>query len=368
MPSKELYTLARDYQECEPEKVFSENDLFAVEMLDGTPCYVSIVEGALAGYLGKKGLSAYLRLCLQDPEAPALTLTELENSQECYLVTLNNSKEDLEEKELEELTSFDLPFAENAFPQFRIKRQYLFPWYLQKDDEENLLRLLKAIMFAKNYFAKFGKETREASLNPWLESLGLEAIETTEYVPYLQAEGDTFSVTAKVLPDDAYSIEFPQAEIEDPALLEQFKLIKAKPGKVLYYATFLFPDPVMSAKIPAPVFPVVEMLYDPQKHDLLDVFMVEDYEEGHVGLVSRLLNYIQQNGKPQAIHCFGDRSFPLLNALCKQLGIRLMQGTFNQELESLKEFFVLQGREQEGEEPGHEHVHDHTCEHHHHSH
>jgi hypothetical protein len=126
----------------------------------------------------------------------------------------------------------------------------------------------------------------------------------------------------------------------------------------------------MSAKDPAPIFPVVEMLYDPQKHDLLDVFMVENYEDGHVGFVSRLLNYIQQNGKPQAIHCFGDRSYPLLSSLGKQLGIRIMQGAFNQELESLKEFFVLQGREQDpgSESPGPEHIHDHNCEHHHHSH
>jgi ABC-type nickel/cobalt efflux system permease component RcnA len=108
------------------------------------------------------------------------------------------------------------------------------------------------------------------------------------------------------------------------------------------------------------------MLYDPQKHDLLDVFMVEDYEEGHVGFVSRLLDYIHQNGKPQAIHCFGERSFPLLSALGKQMGIRIMQGTFNQELENLKEFFVLQGQEQSNEgHENHEHVHDQNCGHHH---
>ncbi|AEV29760.1 hypothetical protein SpiGrapes_1973 [Sphaerochaeta pleomorpha str. Grapes] len=366
MPSKELYTLAKEYQECEIDKVFSESDLFAVEMNDGTPCYVSIVEGALAGYLGKKGLSAYLRLCLEESDSPPLTLAELENSQECYLVTLNNTVEDLEEKEREELEAFSISFGEGALPQFRTKRQYKFPWYLEEADEKDLILLLKAVLYAKTYFSKFGKETKDSSLNPWLESLGLEDVATTEYVPYFQQSGDSFTVSARILPDDAYSIEYPQAELKNEAMVEEFRLMKAKPGKVLYYVTFLFPDPVLSSKSPSPVFPVVEMLYDPQKHDLLDVYMVEDYEEGHVGFVSRLLDYMHQNGKPQAIHCFGERSYPLLSMLGKQIGIRIMQGSFNQELESLKEFFVLQGQEQEiGEEnPDHGHVHDHNCEHH----
>ncbi|WP_320129122.1 DUF6930 domain-containing protein [uncultured Sphaerochaeta sp.] len=363
MPNRELYELAREYQQCEPERVFSENDLFAVELPDGTPCYVSIVEGALAGYLGLKGLSAYLRLCLEDPEALPLVLSELENSQECYLLTCNNTKDDLEDRERKELEEQGLEFKDGTFPQFRIKRQYKFPWYLEEKDEVNLLVLLKAIIFAKTYFAQFGKIDRDASLTTWLESLGLADSESVEYIPYFRQEGTSFSVIAKTLPDESYSLEFPQAELTNQSTLDQFRLLKAKPGKVLYYVTFLFPDPVLSAKNPVPVFPVTEMLYDPQKHDLLDVFMVEDYEEGHVGFVSRLLDYIKASGKPQAIHCFGERSYPLLATLGKQLGIRIMQGTFNEEIERLKEFFVMQGRAQD--EP--EHVHDESCEHHHHN-
>lgn len=364
MPSKELYLLAKEYQECEIDRVFSENDLFAVEMNDGTPCYVSIVEGGLAGYLGKKGLSAYLRLCLEESDESPLAMAELENSQECYLLTLNNTKEDLEEKEWAEIEASGLSFDEGSLPQFRTKLQYRFPWYLEEVDEKNLMVLLKAILYAKTYFSKFGKETKDSSLNPWLESLGLEDVATTEYIPYFQQSGDSFTVSARILPDDAYSTEYPQAELRNEAVVQEFRLMKAKQGRVLYYVTFLFPDPVLSPKSPSPVFPVVEMLYDPQKHDLLDVYMVEDYEEGHVGFVSRLLDYIHQNGKPQAIHCFGERSYPLLSEIGKQIGIRIMLGSFNQEVESLKEFFVLQGQEMNQEDPGHGHVHDHTCEHH----
>jgi len=355
-----LYEVVKEYQNSNCDAVFSENDLFCIEMHEGTPCYVSVVENALAGYLGEKGITGYLRLCFQDPEAPFLQKAELENSQECFIVTLNNSEEDLEKEDMQAMNESGVSFDLEKYPLFRIKRQYHFPWFLTKEDEEDLLLMFQGILFAKNYFAQFGKISRTNSLNPWLESLGLEDGSSKEYFPYLKKEADGFSVSARELSDDDYGVVFPQAHMNNEEKRIQYKTMKAKPGKVLYYATFLYPEPFKPSKGSVPVFPVVSMIFDPQKHELLDLFMVDDYEEDHIKCISRLLEVIEQVGKPQALHCFGERSFPLLSKLGEQIGIKVMQGKRDAELEALMQEFVFQGSEED------QHVHgpDCSCDHH----
>jgi len=91
METKEFYSLIKEYQEAQVDTVFSENDLFAIEQEDKSPAYVSIVEDALALYLGEKGITGYLRLCFLDPDATPLEKHETENYHECFILTLNNN-------------------------------------------------------------------------------------------------------------------------------------------------------------------------------------------------------------------------------------------------------------------------------------
>ena len=47
-------------------------------------------------------------------------------------------------------------------------------------------------------------------------------------------------------------------------------------------------------------------------------------------------------GKPQAIHCFGDRSYPLLSYLGSQINIMMVQGKQNDELDTIiKEHLLI---------------------------
>jgi arylsulfatase A-like enzyme len=57
METKEFYSFIKEYQEAQVDTVFSENDLFAIELGDKSPAYASIVEDALALYLGEKGIT-----------------------------------------------------------------------------------------------------------------------------------------------------------------------------------------------------------------------------------------------------------------------------------------------------------------------
>ncbi len=363
METKEFYSLIKEYQRAQVDSVFSENDLFAIELEDTTPAYVSVVEGGLALYLGQKGITGYLRLCFLDPDdAPPMELHEVETSQECYILTLDNNKEDLEPEDLAAIAESGVEFAEGFFPQVRIKRQYRLPWLLTDEEQDQLALALRGILFAKTYVGQFGKVATTNSLTPWLESLGLDDIDTREYYPYFkqeESEKGQFTVEAKELSDEDYGVEYPQARLTNETKLLHYKRMKAKPGKILFAATFLLHEPFKHEKGGAPVFPTAYLLFDPQKHIILDLHLLEDYEEDHIKIVARLLDTFDEVGKAQAIHCYGERTLPLLSHLGEQLSIMMVKGKPNEELEALIQEFQSQNVEEE------EHVHGPGCAHHH---
>ena len=367
METKEFYSLIKEYQEAQVDTVFSENDLFAIELEDKSPAYASIVEDALALYLGEKGITGYLRLCFLDPDTTKpLEKNEVENSQECFILTLNNTSEDLQPEDLAAIKESGIEFADGSYPMVRSKRQFRFPWFLTEEEQQSFALALRGILFAKTYVAQFGKVGKTNSLTPWLESLGLDDIEKREYYPYFKQakdEKELFTVEARELSDDDYGVEYPQARLTNEEKLSLYRRMKAKPGKILYVATFLLPEPFKDAKGGAPIFPVAYMLFDPQKHVMLDLHMVDDYEQSHTKFVSRLLESFDQVGKPQAIHCFGDRTYPLLSHLGTQLNIMMVRGQQNDELDTIIEEFLSHGLDEE--EHDHEHVHGPGCGHHH---
>ena len=366
METREFYSLIKEYQQAQVDTVFSENDLFAIELEDKSPAYASIVEDALALYLGQKGITGYLRLCFLDPDALPSEKHEIENSQECFILTLNNNSGDLEPEDLAAIKESGIQFEDGYYPMVRVKRQYRFPWFLTDKEKEDFALALRGILFAKTYVAQFGKVGKNNSLTPWLESLGLDDIEKREYFPYLKQtkHGQSgFTVEARELSDDDYGVEYPQARLTNEDKIALYKRMKAKPGKILYVATYLLPEPFKDAKGGAPVFPITYILYDPQKHIILDMHMVDDYETNHIKFVSRLLESFDQVGKPQAIHCFGDRTYPLLAHLGEQINIMMIQGKQNDELDSVIEEFLNHGPDEEEHE--HEHVHGPGCAHHH---
>ncbi|MGB4406258.1 MAG: hypothetical protein WBI82_05305 [Sphaerochaeta sp.] len=373
METKEFYSLIKEYQQAEVDTVFSENDLFAIELEDKNPAYVSIVEDALALYLGEKGITGYLRLCFLDPDTtPPLEKQEVENSQECFILTLNNAKENLEPEDLAAIEESGIDFAEGSYPMVRVKRQYRFPWFLTDEEQQSFALALRGILFAKTYVGQFGKISKTNSLTPWLENLGLDDIEKREYYPYFKqtkSEKELFTVEARELSDDDYGVEYPQARLTNEEKLSLYKRMRAKAGKILYVATFLLPEPFRDAKGGAPVFPVAYMLFDPQKHVMLDFYLVDDYKQQHTKFISRLLDSFDQVGKPQAIHCFGDRTYPLLSHLGTQLNIMMVRGKQNDELDAIIEEIISQevnAEEEHAHEHTHEHVHAPGCEHHHH--
>lgn len=362
MKHSTLYELARGYQEAAIDSVFSENDLICIISEAQVPYYISIVDSAFAAYRGEKGLTGYLALSLEDEEDSELESLDLQEAQDCLLGIMRSRKEELEESDLKAIEESGVSFTEDAYPQFRSKEQYKVPWYISNEEERDLILILRGLLFAKEYFAAYKKTRKTNTFSFWLDSLDLEETTRREYIPTLEKQGDGFSVTARVLQDEAYGFYYPQAFFTNEERQLQYKRMRAKPGKILSLAIGMMIQPMLPSEGDRPLYPIYALSYDPQSHQILDVFLVEDYEKEHGKIISRLLELFEKEGKPQAIHCYGKRTLPLLSQLGKQIGIMVVDGNQKEEMEDL-----IQDMFKELYELPHDHDHEH-CDHDHHHH
>lgn len=363
MNNKTLYRLAKDYAEADVANVFSEHDLICIVAEDKTPYYVSQVDTAFAAYRGEKGLTGYLALSLCDDDTDSLEYIEAEQEQECLLCLFGNRKDDLDELDLKAVADSGVEFAEGNYPQFRNKLQYHFPWYIDEKDAAALSTILRALIYAKEYFCAYKKTSKTNSFSFWLDALNLEERESKEYIPCIEIDGDTFKVTARVLEDESFGYSFPQAFFTDEEKRAQYKRMKAKSGKIMAVATGMFPEPLMGEKSGRPVFPIYQLIYDPQTHIVLDIFIIENYESEHGTFVSRMLQVFEQVGKPQAIHCYGKRTLPLLEKLGPQMGIMVVDGGKSEEINAIVIDMLndLYGEHDEHDHHHHHHEHGEMC-------
>jgi hypothetical protein len=334
MTQRQLYELAKAYADARLQEVFSENDLICIVGEQGVPYYVSIVANAFAAYRGERGLTGYLALALEDDQTPMLESMELDHAQECLLCIFTDDREELDEADRSALTASGVLF-DGHYPQFRSKQQYCYPWYISEQEEQDLVMVIKGLLFAKEYLAPFGKTQRSASLQPWLDSLNLTEGDSREYLPCFTVNENSFDATARLLQDEAYGFVFPQAFFTNEERQLHFKRMKSRGGEILYYITGIIPEPTLSRQGERPIFPTFSIAYDPHGDRILTFSMVEEYESEHGRFVSELLALFDQWGKPQAIHCYGRRSLPLLEKIGPQMGVMVVQGNPNPKIEEL---------------------------------
>ncbi len=328
-----LFHAAKRYDAADLSAIFSEQELLCVRIPDREPYYVSIVSNAFAAYKGEEGLTAYLALATSE-EDETFEQMEYEHAQRCLLAIYTEERADLEEQDLALLEESGVLFDGNVV-QFRSKEPYQYPWHLSEEEQEDLLYIFEALLFAKEYFSSYGKEKQSDSLSTWLEAVEAAEYERIEYLPCFTAEGDSFVVSAEALAEEELGFVFPQAFFSDPERQQHFKRMRPVPGKILYFITGVLPEPLMGSKKERPMYPIFGIIYDPQRDILHSFSLVEEYEAEHHRFVSELLSLFETTGKAQAIHCFGRRSLPLLGKIGPQMGIMVVDGGPNARVEQL---------------------------------
>ncbi len=358
-PNKRLYEVAKACIEASLSDVFSEFDLIGVRSKEGIPYYVTIVSNAIAAYRGEAGLTGYLALAMLDEESSALEQIEIDLSQEALLAIFTDEQEELEEEDRKALRASGVSFTD-AVPQFRLKERYRYPWRLSRSDEEDMILIMEALLFAKEYFASFEKKRQSDSFGPWLDSLGIAEEVGREWLPCVSKEGEGFVITARLLIEENFGFVYPQAYFRDEERQLHFKRLKARRGKILYYITGTMVEPVLGQRDERPLFPTYAITFDPQTDQILDFLMVEDYEKEHAKFVESLLNLFEEHGKVQAIHCFGRRTLPLLEKIGPQMGIMVVDGGKNELVDELvySMFDELTHMHEGGHGPHCDHDHD----------
>lgn len=330
-----LYQLAKAFQDAAISSLFSENDLICVITTRSTPYYVSFVDDALAAYKGERGLRGYLEISFSDEGLSDIEHLELQHQQECLLMLHEESLKDLEKEEQQAILESKVSFAKGQYPSFHSKAPYAYIVPLSKEEEEDLVLILRALLYAKEYFSQYEKPNKNNSVLNWLETQNLEDIQKREYLPTIKADGDSFIVTAEVLDDEAYGVYYPQAIFTDAQRQLYYKRLKPKTGKIFYIAIGVLPNPVLSEKDRRIIFPMYQVVYDPVADQVLDLYMVEDYEQEHGKFIARLLEMFDSGQKPQAIHCYSKRAMALLSQLGKQIGIMIVEGVEKERMQEL---------------------------------
>ncbi|NCC63540.1 MAG: hypothetical protein EOM15_02640 [Spirochaetia bacterium] len=330
-----LYQLAKAFQDAAVSSVFSENDLICVINAKQVPYYVSLADNALAAYKGERGLRGYLEISFSDDDLSDIEYLELQHQQQCLLMLHEDSLTDLEKEAQQAILESKVSFAKGQYPSFHSKAPYAYIVPLSKEEEEDLVLILRALLYAKEYFSEYKKTDKNNSFFHWLEKQGLDDVQRREYLPTIKADGDSFIVTAEVLDDEAYGVYYPQAFFTDEERQLQYKRLKPKAGKIFYIAIGVLPNPVLSEKDRRIIFPMYQVVYDPVADQVLDLYMVEDYEQEHGKFIARLLEIFDSGQKPQAIHCYSKRAMALLSQLGKQIGIMIVEGVEKERMQEL---------------------------------
>ncbi|OQA45271.1 MAG: hypothetical protein BWY50_00135 [Spirochaetes bacterium ADurb.Bin315] len=350
----ELYTLAKATFAANLDGLFFEEDLFAVSLANRPTYYVTLGNGVLVANRGRKGLTNFLEYLEHEETEDELEFFEYQQAMDSlYSVVPFDEDDDMLETDETWRKESGVLFEDMAAPIFRSKVEYCLPGIIDEEEAKEFIRIFKATLHLIARLTEIKKEhPKHRAIAMWHDQVS-DGSKKNEYIPRLTV-GENEIVLDKLLFEPwNYENTFPVPEFADAEQRRYYKSMKAKSGKVFYMATGIFPAPVSSEKFDEPTFPVFYLLYDPQAHQILDVYMLDDYEKDHNIFIDRFLAVVDRGVKPQAIHCYGRRTLPLLTKIGPNMGVMVFEGKRDAELDEVIDdmlhHFLHDGIEEEDE-------------------
>ncbi len=333
MISDELYRLAFEYKKKKLWEKIWDSELFAVKLSDGRIGYVSIMGAAgqhcaLGLYVGNKGLDSFRAMIKADRILMfPFDFQEQVLQQDCLQCSFEG-KDDLSEEEQEEVRRYARAnhirlAGKRAYPQFTRYQKNLCPWYIQTDEEQELLcQALEAAIAMAGFLE--GKTPEE---------LGMADIDEEETeVPMLERRDGAYVLTKTQLP-----AEEPE-EIPAPKAGNQIgvaKLKKIRKSGIWECGIIRFPRPVRNDEDEVPFFPVFLLAVNSATGYLLPLPSVRDYEDNPEELVDAFIEgLLKQKVCPKEIRARDERTYAFAEDLCGKLGIAL---SIDEDLEMLDE-------------------------------
>lgn len=353
----ELYALAKATFSADLDGLFFEEDLFAVSLADRPTYYVTLGNGVMLANRGKKGLTNFLEFLEHEGAEDELEFFEYQQAMDSlYSVVPLEGEDDVLETDEAWLKESGVTFEEMPAPVFRSKKEYCLPGIINEEEAKEFIQIFQATLHLIHRLLEIRKHhPKRRAIAVWHDQVS-DGSKKDEYIPRLTVRGNEVVLDKVLFEAWNYENTFPVPDFADAEQRRYYKSMKAKSGKIFYMATGIFPAPVSSEKFDEPTFPVFYLLYDPQAHQILDVYMLDDFEKDYDIFVDRFLAIVDRGVKPQAIHCYGRRTLPLLTRIGPNMGVMVFEGKQDAELDEVIDemlhHFLHSGIE---EEDGHDH-------------
>lgn len=348
MISDKLYELAFAYKRTRLWETIWDTEIFAVKLLDGRIGYISIMGAAgrhysLGVYIGNKGIDSLRIMARADRIAASpLVFQEQVLQQECLQCSFE-SRAELSAEEQEDVRRYaranNIRLAgKGAYPQFTKYQRNLCPWFVQTEDEQEILCQALAAAIAMAEILK-GKEAEELIFG--------EIDDENVQIPMLECRQGTYVLTSTVLPEE--EPRKPPA----PRAGNQIgiaKLKKRKRSGIWECEIVRFPRPVRNEPDEVPFFPVFLLAVNSATGYLLPLPSQKDYEDKPEALVDSFIEgLLRQKTCPKEIRVRDERTYAFVEDLCGKVGIVLRM---EEDLEALDdvEDALLERFSREGEE------------------
>lgn len=340
----DLLKLAFEYRKTKLWTKMWDNDVFALELEDGTIAYISIMgqlgeHNAIAVYPGEQAFQTFLKILKSEDLGPISPIEEMELavSQDCLQLAFEDEF-DLVEGELEEIRAFKRANkirvgGDRPHPVLRTYHPNRLP---KPMTDPNEMSTLKQAVEATIYVAGLTKKELAPFLTP-------NNLEPGQQNPLLIKDGSSFRVKDNITIPALEKKVYEKVVVSNTFLLGQLKkMLKKGPKQNLECELVLFPEPVMVDDDPEPVFPYCLFSVDANTGMALPPILSNDFLKHPDEILNQLLkNWIHQNTKPGSIVVPNERTYVLLLDTCEKLGIKIKQGP-TPELDEFEVSFLSQ--------------------------
>lgn len=335
MVTESLYEAGFRYRQNKLWKKLWDNQLFAVEMSDGTIGYVSIMGKngeycALSVYLGEQGFNGLRELASLDPLSFRSHFEQQEAflCQDCLSMSLEN-KADLMEDDLKEVRRYanehGLRFAgKNSFPNFLKHERNKLPWKLRTEDDNSYL--CQALTAASDLSETLESDPSVIGMLPEVDLISAE-------ISLLTLKDGKYILNGKVpLPEKKGEV-YPVPKVINEISLRKVRSLK-KTG-TLECELILYPEPVQESYEEAPYFPHLLFAADSKTGFIIPPMAVDNFLENPDKIMNHFLDaLIEYSFGPAGFFVRDDRTYAFLKGLADKLGIKI---SVDQNLSALEE-------------------------------
>lgn len=323
-----LYDIASLLKTMAPWRMLWDMDIITIQLPDRKePVFCSVLGqgGTCFGvgvYPDCDSLSRMLRMIADDQHDP----NGMDAFEQRYLACYFGDREEIEPQDREVIKALGLRFrGRNQWIYFRAMEPGCAPWFLDAEQAALMTDVLGNLAMACDYLMQ-GKI-----------QVNFEGGET--FLRFFSEERQEWLNTAVPmpnLPNPQYSIH-----ISDELFVARLKKQK-KLNVRLELDSFYIPTPIQEKRTDIPRLPLVIALGDRDDGMILGQHIAQPDESREELLLTMLVNFIEEHGRPAALFVRDDRVGNLLAGICKEIGVPLKFGkgmpVIDEMFESLTDF------------------------------